>query len=159
MTLDIIYKDYGNYMIYPLNKTSYFKIGNSYHDHYEYYLTLNNKTFYADNVNIYPLDIYDSRNRANYFASILFGDAFKDKVIYEKSIDNKLNIKIVEYNSFLSKEIVCKKNEVQIFKIQESKLALSKAKLTLTFETFKNNELELFIALLSFVVNYDDRRN
>ncbi len=159
MTLDIIYKDYGNYIIYPLNKTSYFKIDNSYHDHYEYYLTLNNKTFYADNVNIYPLDIYDSRNRTNYFASILFGAAFKDKVIYEKSIDNKLNIKIVEYNSFLSKEIVCKKNEVQIFKIQESELVLPNAKLTLTFDTFENNELELFIALLSFVVNYDDGRN
>ena len=159
MTLDIIYKDYSNYIIFPINKTSYFKIDTNYRDHYEYYLTINNKTFFADNVNIHPLEIYDSKNRTNYFASILFGDAFKDKIIYKKSIENKLNIRIVEYKSFFSKEIVCKKNEVQIFRINESKLVLSDAKLILTFDNFENNELELFITLLSFVVNYDDGIN
>ena len=159
MTLDIIYQDYGDYIIYPINKTSYFKIITSYRDRYEYYLTINNKTFFADNVNIYPLDIYDSKNYTNHFASILFGDALKDKVIFDKRTDRKLDIRISEYKGLFNKEVTCIKKDTQLYKIYESKLTLSKAKLTLTFDSFDNNELELFITFLSFVVYYDNGRS
>ena len=156
MTLDIIYKDYGDYIIYPINKTSYFKIVTSYRDHYDYYLTINNKTFFADNINIYPLDIYCDENRTNYITSIQFGDAFKDKLIFDKNSNEKLDVRISEYNGLFNKEITCIKHDKQIYKLYESKLTLSQAKLILTYDSIRDNELELFIAFLSFVVRYDD---
>ena len=159
MTLDIIYKDYSDYIVYPINKTSYFKIATSYRDRYEYFLTINNKTFFADNVNIYPMDIYDSKNCSNYFASIQFGDAMKDKIIFDKINNENLDIRITEYKGLFNKEITCVKKDKQLYKIYESQLTRSEAKLTITYDSFDNNELELFIAFLSFVVYYDDGRS
>jgi hypothetical protein len=159
MTLDIIYKDYGDYIVYPINKTSYFKIVTSYRDRYEYYLSINNKTFFADNVNIYPMNIYDTKNYSNYFASIQFGDALKDKIIFDKINDQNLDIRISEYKGLFNKEITCIKKDKLLYKIYESQLTRSEAKLTLTYDSFDNNELELFIAFLSFVVYYEDGRS
>lgn len=154
--IEIFYNDYGDYKLFPINNTTSFKIDNRFGLNTEYYFFSKEKTFFAQHDNLYPLDILTDKINNTYVTSIMFGDAWKDKVVFNKHSNQKKDIKIIEYNGLFSREVVCKRNGNEILKLYEKVLTTKSAKISIT-GNIEGNELELFISLLSFYIKYDNK--
>jgi len=154
--LEIPYKTYDNYWLYPIGKSSYFKRAYGDGDYTEYELICGDLSFYATNGSLFPLRIYNNRMQEQYIASVKFGTALnRSKVVYQEETGERYDLQFSEYQDFATNEVSCKRHGIRLFELSENKFTFSHQKLILK-GTIEGHELELFISFLCFFIKYDE---
>jgi hypothetical protein len=155
-SLEILYKEYDNYWLYPISKTVYFKRTYSHSGYTEYELICGGLSFYATNNHLFPLRLYNNRMQEQYIASVQFGTG-KDrpKVVYHEETGERYDLVFSEYKDFSTNEVRCKRHGIRLFELSENTFTFSHPKLVLK-GTIEGHELELFISFLCFFIKYDE---
>lgn len=155
-SLEIPYKTYTGYWIYPISETAYFKRTYGHTDYTEYELVCGKLSFYATNNSLFPLRIYNNRMQEQYIASVQFGTALnRNKVVYHEETGERFDLAFSEYEDFSTNEVRCKRNGLQLFELSENKFTFTHPKLVLK-GAIDGYELELFIGFLCFFIKYDE---
>lgn len=149
-SLEILYKEYSNYWLYPISKTVYFKRTYSHSDYTEYELICGGLSFYTTNDSLFPLRIYNNCMQEKYIASVQFGTG-KDgrKAVYHEETGERYDL------AFSANEVRCSRNGIQLFDLSENTFTFSHPKLVLK-GAIEGHELELFISFLCFFIKYDE---
>lgn len=155
-SLEILYKEYDNYWIYPISQTVYFKRTCGHSDYTEYELICGDLSFYATNDSLFPLRIYNNRMQEQYIASVQFGTG-RDRrnVVYHEETGERFDLQFSGYKDFATNEVSCKRHGIQLFELSENTFTFSHPKLVLK-GAIEDYELELFISFLCFFIKYDD---
>ncbi len=155
-SLEILYKAYTGYWIYPISKEVYFKRTYGHTDYTEYELICGKLSFYASNDSLFPLRIYNNRMQEQYIASVQFGTALNwSKVVYHEETGERFDLTFSEYQDFATNEVSCKQHGIRLFELSENKFTFSHPKLVLK-GAIEGHELELFISFLCFFIKYDE---
>lgn|GEM_PF-5273538 len=155
-SLEIPYKTYTNYWLYPIGKTACFKRTYGHSDQTEYELICGSLSFYATNDQLFPLRIYTNRLQEQYIASVQFGTALnRNKVVYHEETGERYDLAFSEYQDFLTNEVRCKRHGITLFELSENTFTFSHPKLLLK-GSIEGHELELFISFLCFFIKYDE---
>jgi hypothetical protein len=156
VTLEIPYKAYTNYWIYPISNTVYFKRTHGHTDYTEYELICGDLSFYATNDSLFPLRIYNNRMQEHYIASVQFGTGLNHtKVVYHEETGERFDLQFSEHQDFATNEVSCKEHGIQLFELSENTFTFSHPKLVLK-GSIEGHELELFISFLCFFIKYDE---
>lgn len=155
-SLEIPYKEYDNYWLYPIGKNAYFKRAHGHAAYTEYELVCGKLSFYATNDSLFPLRIYNNRMQEQYVASVQFGTG-KDrrKVVYHEETGERYDLQFSEYKDFATNEVICKRHGEKLFHLSENTFTFSHPKLVLK-GAIEGRELELFVSFLCFFIKYDE---